>query len=153
VRKYSNVIKLDKERAAETLGETFQNMGGVEKLLLLGVAGFMLAKSSKVRWLVGGLTALYFGQKFLMKQDDPLNESWAPLLRKVTKKAQDGARGPLASIGIKYDNEKYDDAEMQSRIDIATRFLSDNAREQMNTSVTGFSLLGDMKLPDLAQNF
>lgn len=153
VRARTNVIRREQMRNAETLGDTFSNMSGMEKIALVSIAAYLLSTSKTARGAVGALGVLYFGQKFLLKQNDPINEVWMPMIQGLVKKSTDFVRPGFQRFGIEFDHEQYSDAEMQSRIGLMSRFLSDNARADLNTSVEGFTILADMKLSELAQYF
>ena len=152
VKKYTRVDRREKQRNAETIGETFTNLSGIEKLAALAMAAYVLSNKA-LRPMLGIAGVAYFSQKFILKQDDPINDVWAPMIRGVSKKITDGARGPLANLGITFDIEKYTPEEMKRRDAIASQFLSKISQEKLATSITGFTLLGDMSLSKLASNF
>lgn len=150
-RQYSDSLKNEKQRSAETLGQTFMNMGGLEKAALVFLA-IQALRSKGVRDIATGLGVLYFGQKFLLKQKDPINEIWAPTIRGITRTVADNpyVAGAFKKLNIKFEDKKYTDSEIQTRVQVAERFTSEKLRRRMDASAAGFSLLGDMELSDLA---
>ena len=151
-KNYTRVDRREKQRNAETIGETFSNLSGIEKLAALAIAAYVLSNKA-LRPMLGIAGVAYFSQKFILKQDDPINDVWAPMIRGVSKKLADGARGPLANIGITFDFEKYTPEEITRRADIASQFLGKTSQDKLATSITGFTLLGDMSLSKLASHF
>ncbi len=152
VRSKTNVIKNQNARETQTLADSYGNLGGFEKIALLGLAVMALTNKT-VRNIGLGLGALYFGQKLLLKQEDPINDTWLPMIQAPFKKLADVTREPFKHFGIEFDKQKYTDAEMQKRIGIMDNFLSERARQELSTSLTGFTLLADMSLGSLAQYF
>ena len=152
-RRNMDVIRREQRRNAETLGQTFSNMSGMEKIALVSLAAYMISTSKGVRNAIGALGVLYFGQKFLLKQKDPINEVWSPLIQGLAKKSADFVRPGFQKFGIEFDHEQYSDQEIQRRINLMSRFLSENSRMEFNTSVQGFTILADMKLSELSQFF
>ncbi len=147
--KLTKVDKLSRERDSETLGETFSNLGGAEKIALLAIGGFLLHKMPKMFATLG---VMYFGQKFLLKQEDPLNEIWAPLARGVVQKATDVVQGPTERLlGIKFADKKLTPEETAARMDLMEQFLTEEARNRCHCTTIAFSLLSEMKLGDLAR--
>ncbi len=150
VLKASDVQKLEHTRTAETLGETFSNLSGAEKAILI----FLAYKAfKKMPGVVTGLGALYFGQKLLGGEKDPLNDSWKPLVQNLTGKFKNFAQPAFDSIGLKNNFKKYTNAEIQQRISIVEQYLTEVAKTDMDTSVAGFTILGDMKLSKLQSVF
>jgi|GEM_PF-3991789 len=143
LREYTGVVKLEKSREAETLADKFMNLGGIEKVALIAIATWMLM-NKKVRFIAGGLGLLYFGQKFLLNQDNPINDIWKPQIQNLTKM--------IPGIGI-FSHEKYTDDELQKRGALMEGFLSEHVRNDMDSAATGFTLLSDMSLGNLAQHF
>ncbi len=154
VRTKTKVIQKEQQRDAETIGEIYNSMSGFEKIALVSIAGYALANSNAARMGVGALGTLYFAQKFIMKQEDPLNDSWAPIVRGVVEPIQKMARGPMKKyLGIEFDKEKYTDDEMVRRTSLMESFLTERSRMDLNSSVAGLTILADMKLSELQSFF
>ncbi len=150
VLKARDLGKLEYARNAETLGETFSNLSGTEKALLI----FIAYKAFKnMPGIMTGLGALYFGQKFLGGEKDPLNDSWKPLVQGLTGKIKNFAQPAFDSIGLKNNFKKYTDVDIQKRINIIEQYLTEVAKTDIDTSVAGFEILGDMKLSKLQSVF
>ena len=125
------------------------NLSGVEKAMLV----FLAYKAFKnMPGMMSGLTAVYFGQKFLLKQEDPINKMWVPLVRGLTDKVSNNAvvAGAFKKLNIDM-NKQYTSADIQFRKKVAEDFLSERLHARLDESVEGFTILGDMPIAELSK--
>ena len=135
--------KAERQRDAVGIRDLFNDMGGIEKLALLGVAGYGLTTQIG-RGLLGTMTFLYFGQKFLLKDADPL-ETWSGLLTKGLNFSN--KLGPDALGGV---------ADPQKKVALMLNFLKEYdpaGYKTLEMQATGFGLMADTKMSDISRNF
>jgi len=148
VREYTGVVKLEKARESETLAEKFLDLSPIEKIALIGIALFALS-NSKVRMGAVGLGIMYFGQKFLLNHKDPINDTWKPVVQGLT----DFVVGMPGMGWMDKDLDQYTDEELAERGRLMGKFLSEHTRNNLDSATTGFTLIADMSLSNLAQHF
>lgn len=146
--KHTNVVESNLSSEAEGFTDVFMNMGGVEKCAFIAFAAYLLSKAPKLGMSLGGL---YFMQKFFLKIDNPIDQVWSPVISGVTKQITDLASPALEAINIKSPDNPASIEEMQQVADIMSRYVSLNVRKNVETAATGFGLLADMELSDLAR--
>lgn len=153
VIKHTKVDKIERSRNAETLYETFMGMNMFEKIALAAIA-FGALSSKKWRPILSGLGILYFAQRFIMKEEDPINKKWVPAMQAIAKKADKGTRSAFAYFNLPYpnsDKENYTEKELLGRTELVQDFLSKNAKTELNNAVAGITLIGDLPMYKLAK--
>lgn len=141
----SGIVKAEKAREGQNFSETFSNLSGFEKMALIA-AGVYIASQMPGVPVVGAV--LYFGSKFLLKQEDPINGTLAPMAQKITSMFNAGLKY-VSGGNINIDGDKFTSVEAAQRVEVMQRFLSEKTKNDLDSSVTGFSLLGDMNLIQL----
>jgi hypothetical protein len=141
----SGIVKAEKAREGQNFAETFSNLSGFEKMALIA-AGVYLA--SQMPGLTAAGAVLYFGSKFLLKQEDPINNRLAPAAQGITSAFNAGMKYVTGGY-IDIDGDKFTSVEAAQRVEVMQRFLSEKTKNDLDSSVTGFSLLGDMNLVQL----
>ncbi len=148
-RQRTKVDRISREAAAETIGETFSNMSGFEKLALVALAGMMLTKKTG-QFILGTGALMYFGHKIALQQDDPLNNAWLPFIRKISIATTKAVQGPVERLtGHKFMTEKLTPEEVEERFAIIDRFMRDELRIENRDSIQSMACLGEMSLRDL----
>lgn len=145
----SDVVKIEKAREAQTISDIFHNMSGIEKIVLI-VGAVLAARTDLGKKAMIGLGAVYFGQKFLFKNENPIDNTWSPILQGLAKKSKDLTEPFRNLLGIETPNEKITARSLDTRINAVQTFLTEHAREDLDSSVAGFTLLADMPLNQLA---
>jgi hypothetical protein len=141
----SNEREFTKE--AETLRDTWDGLGGIEKLVLAGAITFGLWKSTFVRTIAMGGVGAYFFQKFVMKHDDPVKK-WSELLGGISGKVKDvNARAFGSEVTPGYVE---DTATRSNKI---IDFLDDYSRFHLERQSIGFGILHDLPMGELAKRF
>lgn len=143
VRTLTRADQRERARESRTTADVWRNLPGWQKLILI-VGLIYGAKSAPGAAMALG--AVYFGQKFFLKQDQPA-EGWAKTVQHVLEKFS----GPLAAIGVPVGSETADDSA--ERANIAVEFLAEQAREELDCTATGLVLIAKMKVRDLAMCF
>jgi hypothetical protein len=151
-----NIIKLEtltkatelKNRMeSKTMVDMWNGLGGIQKLLLVGAAGYAVYNSKFMRRAALGLVGAYFVQKMVLKNDDPL-KTWSGWLNKGVNKVKNAN---AKMFGISATPASVDD--IAYRATMMSNYLDDFDRSNLETQVTGFSLIGDVPLSALAKNF
>ncbi len=137
-------------KAAETLHDRWDKLGGLEKLLLIGALLWGVTKSKTIRYAAVGLTAAFFGQKLLMKNDDPIG-TWSKWIGGgfdflKEKNAKVFGDGTVNGNRVKPANESGD-------VDLMVNFLSGHDRHKLESQAMGFSLIGEVPMSILANDF
>lgn len=127
----------------------WKGLGGFEKLILIIAAIYGTYKRPGIAL---GLTALYFGRKFLFKDQDPL-KTWSGW----TQKGVDWVKDKNADLWEKAGYRKEDAPGMDlDPADMAARmveFLPETDRKTMEIQATGYGLLAEVPLEIIAKNF
>lgn len=144
---YGGVQRREIQKQAETVVDIFQQQSGFMKLAII-LGGITLLSQSKFARRAGGtLAVLYLTQKFLLKQENP-EEIWSGIAQGIAGKSMKVMKPVGDYLGVKID-PRMTPKELHSRTDIMQQFLRQNTRENLDTSIAGFSLLGDMSLQEL----
>jgi hypothetical protein len=144
---YTGAQKERTRLESETLLDSFQKMGGIEKLVLMGAALYAFSQFKFVRtttmWAVGA----YMFQKMVLKEKDPIKQ-WSSLANWAVK----GVTGTNANLFGASVTPGYVDSwnEDASRM---VNFLSGLGRQEITTQATGYCLLSKTSLFDLANSF
>ena len=144
----TKVTKKELAREAMSMSDVFHNMGGFEKLALI-VAGFFALQSKGIRNVALAGAGYYYFSKFVMKSDkpfDPLSKG----ARNITSIffGLPGVKQAREAIGL---TSNMTSQEAIDRGQVVSEFLTDDAKEQIDASVTGFRLLYDMPMNELAR--
>ncbi len=139
----TGIVNTDVKRDALGAKEIFNNLSGIEKLVLLGGAVWAL-KSSFGKGIAGAGALLYFGMKFGFKDPDPFKTASNWLSKginfngRIPNEAMPG--GPV---------------DPRSRVDAMMTFLKEYdpaGFDNLEMQATGFSLVSDMRMSDIANN-
>lgn len=141
----SGIVKAEKAREGQDFATTFSNLSGFEKMALVA-AGVYLA--SQMPGLTAAGAVLYFGSKFLLKKDDPINGTLAPAAQRIAGMFNSSVKY-VTGGNVDIDGDKFTSVEAAQRVEVMQRFLSEKTKSDLDSSVTGFSLLGDMNLIQL----
>lgn len=131
---------------AETLRDKFNNLGGLEKFLLIGAAIYALTNKT-MRAAAVGLAAVYGIQYFALNDKDPL-KTWSGWLGSVTgvaKDANSAVFGVAATPGFV--------GGVETRANAMINFLDDYSVRSLERQAIGFGILHDLPMNVLAQNF
>jgi len=139
-----------KERATEEVKgimDVFHGMSGIEKLMLVvgGVAALTYSKFARRSAIVLG--GAYFFQRLVLKDKDP-TQRWSDLVYGITGKVKNVSAGVLGEGVIPGQV-----ADVSTRANSMTNFLSDFDRKDLEQQAVGLSLLADMPMSALANNF
>ncbi|MBM3228182.1 hypothetical protein FJZ27_05005 [Candidatus Peribacteria bacterium] len=140
-RKIEEITRASREeirKGSETLGDRFNEAPGWMKLAIIaGLIGGAM-KFPKTAMTIG---VLYAGNYFLLKDDHPMDS-----LGKRADMVVDYFRGKgLPQLGESKAVEQLGDQVLS--------FIPDRAREEINSSVTGFTLLSGLDINLLATHF
>jgi hypothetical protein len=134
----SGVVKSEKSQEVMSFMDSFSNLSGIEKFGLVAAAVYM---ATQMPGLTAGGLVLHFGMKMTSRDGKGLMDVLFPLIRG----SSEYAKGFMPNAGPK--NLTSDDA--LKRVDVMQRFLTKTAQDDLDSAVTGFSILGDMKLQRL----
>ncbi len=137
--------KREKSQEAMNIRDVWDNFSGTEKLVLIAVTAFLLTRKA-FRDLAAIGVGAYFVQKFIFKTEDSLDQ-WSRWIYKGV----DAAKGGL-SEKVKRFLPGYK-PDLENRANVMAQFLNDSDRAHLEMQVMGFSLLGDVPMGVLAQNF
>lgn len=147
-RELSKLTTRQLSREAKTMKDVWTDMGGFEKLALIVAGVFALrSKAGQNIALLGA--GYYFLAKFFGKMEKPF-EPLEKLTGSTTKRFFDlpGIKDGRDKAGL---YSPMDEQEAIAQGKIAADFLADDVREDVDASVTGFRLLYDMPMNELAQ--
>lgn len=142
-REVQDLAKVSLREARERAGgagKVWDKLPAWQKLVLVGGAIYV---GMKAKGLAVGLGAIYFGAKFLGIKT-PVESSF-----KFGKEMMEMV--PFGK-GILH-GQQVDSREIERNAEAMARFLDDNARERLRSSVTGFTLLSYVPVSLLAQHF
>lgn len=136
--KYGQVTRRNLEQQTKGFWDSWNEMSGGSKLVALGVLGYLSLKATRT---VMAMAAVYVGVK-MFGQRDMLDEGY--------RMANSGLNKIPGAKGI--NGDLMDRATLERNATLMEQFLSKEAREQLNESVAGFSLLSDTPIALLASN-
>lgn len=139
LEKTTKVSQLEIRKAAETMSERFSNAPGWLKFALaLGLVGGVM----KFPKTALACLAVFAGKYFLLKDDNPLDSTGNNIKSVVDTLRGAKAVGPLGpSKAVQQLGEQ------------VIQFLPGNLHENMNASVTGFTLLAGIDVSVVATHF
>jgi len=140
--RFQGITRAQMTRESETLRDTFDNLGGYEKLALIALAGYLIF-NKKTRPFVAALGGAYFLSKFVFKVEDPVG-------------MVSGWMNTGISAGMRWVPERWQPAEQitaAQRAEVMVQFLSSTDRSQLEGQSTGLALLSDMPMNLLSQSF
>lgn len=138
----TGIVETDRRRDALGVREIFENMSGVEKLILLGGTAWALTTRFG-RGIAGAGALLYFGMKFGFKDPDPI-------------KTASGWINNILTLNGRVPNDAMPGGPTDPRrkVDSMMAFLKEfdpQGYNRLEMQATGFSLMGDMRMSDIAQ--
>lgn len=141
--------KLKIEKDGRTFMDTFQNMSGVEKLVLFGAAIYLLKSSKFFRNIGITAVAVYFGLKFFNKDENP-----GETMSKKIQQGVDWVKGKgKTALGIGEGPMDSKTTDAAGRAKVVTDFLPTKEGAELENQAMGLSLLAETPLALVAGAF
>ncbi|UPA23013.1 hypothetical protein K8942_02260 [Candidatus Peribacteria bacterium] len=143
----TKATKQSLKKEANTLMDTWNNLNGVETVLLCAGLAYLLYKSDTAKTVGLGLAGAYFVQKFGFRQDDPI-AVWSSFLNSSVD-----AGSELGKSAIGDPASLKGTSELRHRAEIYVNLLSPHDRDHMDKESVALALMHEIELPLLAEAF